>query len=504
MVVGEIIESAAMAAPDALAVTMDEDCISYRELHDRGCQYANVLQELDLRVGDRCLVWSENSLLYTQLFAGLSIRGVVFVPVVSNLNVQEVIPTAEYIRPTALISDGAHLAQAREVAIAANIPLYMFDAGNEGLAAGFQTTDLDALAVEAPTSYSGAGPGEDDLHAIFLTSGSTGRQKGVMLTHRTNWLRVFSGVGPHMPAGGAGMVNMFPLSHFAGWHFITLMWPRRRASHLVKRADPDLLLSAVDRWDASELYAIPAVWHRIFECDRTRYDLSSLEYANTGTSRTSPEFLSEIKLCFPRTKTTVSYGATEVPTIATLSDSDVSGPHAHSVGLPAPGCVVSLAKDGEIRVRSELMMKGYFERPEETAKAIRDGWYHTGDVGELRDGYLTIVGRNREIIRTGGKTVVPAEVEAAVIAYPGVKDVGIVGISDAVWGEIIAACLVMDGKTEAPNESALRDFLRNKLAAFKQPRMVRVISEIPRTNATGQVKRKLLQQLLLNDVPDGC
>ena len=493
LVVGELLESAALATPQRIAATLGEDYVSYGDLYVHGNQFANALHNFDVGLGDRCIVWSENSLMYLELFAGLAYCGAVFVPVISKLSVDEVMPTVEYIRPKFIVSDGCHRAAAEQVSTRSGVPLLLFDLREEDATSSDKYANLDQHSAASPTIYGGPGPEEQDLHAIFMTSGSSGKQKGVMLSHRTNWLRVFSGVGPHMPASGPGMVNMFPLSHFAGWHFVTMMWSRRRASHLVESAGADSLLSAVDRWRANEIYAIPAVWHRIFDCDKSNYDLSSLKYANTGTSKTPPELLLKLKEHFPNTTTTVSYGATEVPTISTLSDDDLFGPHGHGVGLSAPGCVVRLAADGEICVCSELMMQGYFELPDETAQAIRSGWYHTGDVGALDDGFLTVVGRKREIIRTGGETVIPAEVDAAIVCYPGVRDAGTVGIPDPVWGETVTAFLVMEEGSVAPDVNAMRDFLSDKLASFKHPRCIEIVGEIPRTNATGQVKRMALQ-----------
>ena len=156
-----------------------------------------------------------------------------------------------------------------------------------------------------------------------------------------------------------------------------------------------------------------------------------------------------------------------------------------------------LADDGEILVANEAVMSEYWDAPQETAQAFDGDFYRTGDVGTLDpEGYLTIVGRKREIIRTGGESVAPVEVEALLRSYPGVADVAVFGVPDAQWGEVVCAAVVMGGDLAPPGVSHVRSFLEDKLAAYKHPRRILAVDAIPRTPATGQVKRALLRQTL--------
>ena len=143
---------------------------------------------------------------------------------------------------------------------------------------------------------------------------------------------------------------------------------------------------------------------------------------------------------------------------------------------------------------SEFLMDGYFEQPDATASALRDGWYHTGDLGVLDDeGYLSIVGRARDVLRTGGETVAPGEVEAALATYPGIAEVAVVGIPDPQWGEIVCAVVVARaGHEGALDLDALRAHCTDRLAAFKHPRRLELVDALPRTAATGQIQRTLL------------
>ena len=170
---------------------------------------------------------------------------------------------------------------------------------------------------------------------------------------------------------------------------------------------------------------------------------SSVEWALTGTSQVTQELLVGIKERFPAARTTVNYGSTETARAVGLRDPDLFT-HPGSVGHPIPGVQARVAEDGELLLTSDRLMTGYFELPAETAQALQDGWYHTGDLAEQDDeGYLYIVGRKKEVIRTGGETVAPVEVETALAGYPGLAEVAIVGIPDPQWGEVVCAVVVL-------------------------------------------------------------
>jgi acyl-CoA synthetase (AMP-forming)/AMP-acid ligase II len=167
-----------------------------------------------------------------------------------------------------------------------------------------------------------------------------------------------------------------------------------------------------------------------------------------------------------------------------------------SCGVPAPGVALRLDADGEVVVRSATLFDGYLDDPAATAAALTDGWHRTGDLGELDDeGYLSIVGRTGELIRTGGEAVVPAEVEAVLGTLGSLSDVAVIGIPDGTWGEVVCAVVVAVGP--APTVEDLRAHCQGRLAAFKHPRRVAVVDAIPRTPATGQVQRRLLVEQLL-------
>jgi acyl-CoA synthetase (AMP-forming)/AMP-acid ligase II len=342
---------------------------------------------------------------------------------------------------------------------------------------------------------------ERDTHVVFFTSGSTGRSKGVVLSNRVSYLRSYPSL---LTDHDGGTVCMFPLFHMAGWSMTLNAWQMRCPVHFAA-ADPAAILGTADRRAASRLYCLPAIWARVLEHDRSPYDLHTVREADTGTSATPPELLAAIKAAFRGTVTRVYYGSTEAGPASMLADRDLAT-RPGSVGLPPPGVSIRLTDAGEVCVHSELLMDGYFEQPDATAEALQPfeaggpRWYRTGDVGALDDdGYLSIVGRVRDVLRTGGETVAPAEVEAALADHPAVADVAVVGIPDPQWGDVVCAVVVpVQGRAADCTVEALRAHCEGRLAPFKQPRRVEIVDELPRTAATRQVQRSLLVERITN------
>jgi acyl-CoA synthetase (AMP-forming)/AMP-acid ligase II len=314
-----------------------------------------------------------------------------------------------------------------------------------------------------------------------------------VLSHRASYLRSFQGVFRDVPEIS---VCMFPLFHMAGFTLALSAWQTRGELALVPQATADALLEAIARRRGTRLYGIPSIWHRILAADLSRYDVSSLRELDTGTSATPIELIQALKARFPGTATRIYYGSTEVGSAANLPDADVLRKPG-SVGLASPGVDLRLASDGEIQVRSAYLMDGYFEDPRATAEALREGWFHTGDLGELdAEGYLQVTGRIKDVIRTGGESVTPGEVEAALAAHPRVAEVAVVGVPDPEWGEIVCAVVVPAGGA-TPSLAELQRHCEGRLAPYKRPRRLELADALPRTAATGQVQRALLVQRLL-------
>ena len=264
-----------------------------------------------------------------------------------------------------------------------------------------------------------------------------------MLSHRVNCLRSFPSLGVERDGG---TVCMFPLFHMAGWSLALGAWQARRPIHFVRTPDADDAARASRaRRRATRIYAIPAVWARILEHGVDGYDLIDAARSRHRHVGDAARARRRDPRRAPRTSRRASSTARPKPGPATiLGHARPRRASPGSVGLPQPGVELRLADDGEVCLRSELLMDGYFDNPDATAAALdADGWYHSGDLGVLDDeGYLSIVGRVRDVLRTGGETVAPAEVEAVLADHPAVAEVAVVGLPDPQWGEVVCAVVV--------------------------------------------------------------
>lgn len=502
LLVDDVLACAAGGSPRHPAVTLGEESVTFGELRHEANRCANALAGLGVSPGDRVCWWSDIALSGVSLYFGVTRLGAAFVPLNPAYSDDELAPILAYLRPRLLVAGRAHAERA--AALAEGLGLALAVDTPEGATAGAGPADrkpalpghdLGALRRRAsPAGPSLPPPDEDEVATIFLTSGSTGKPKGVMVSQRASWLRTHAGAAAHSTSGGAGEVVMFPLFHMAGWNFAGMAWSAHHTAHLVRRAEAEELLDAVHRHAAQTLYCIPAVWRRILDAPAAA--APSLRWALTGTSQVSVALLHELKERFPGAATTVNYGSTETARAVALDDEDLFT-RPGSVGRPIPGVQADIADDGELLLRSDRVMAGYFDLPEETAEALRAGWYHTGDLAERDDdGYLYVVGRKKEVIRSGGETVAPVEVEAALAGFPGLAEVAVVGLPDERWGEVVCAVVVLHDGAPPPDVAALRAHLGGRLAAYKHPRRVAVVESLPRTSATGQVQRALLARRL--------
>ena len=449
-----------------------------------------------MRRGDRVVCWTETSLRAVEVFAAVARVGAVFAPIAPDLDRAAAIASLSYLRPRLVVASAAVADAAAEIAGELDLLLAVIDGG--GAAAPLLDLDAASALASAAAYTDGEPPAESDTHAIFLTSGSTGAPKGVQLSHRVSWLRAHSGTGVRSWPTRDGIVNMFPLHHWAGWSFVLDGWAHHRPVHLVRRAEAEEVLSVVQRWQAAQLYCIPAVWQRILAEPPGRWDERSLRFVDTGTSTVSPALLDGLRARYPGRFLSVRYGSTEAGGVTAICGDELLA-RPRSVGRVFPCYRAWVDEEGELQVAGELVTSGYFERERETAAVLVDGWYRTGDLTEIDgEGYLRIRGRRAETIRSGGETVAPIEVEAALASYPGLRDVAVVGVRDDDWGELVCAIVVVSDGEPAPSVSQLREHIEGSLAPYKQPRLVVRLPCLPRTAATGQVQRARLRALVGN------
>jgi fatty-acyl-CoA synthase len=484
LLIGNIAREVAAERPRALAGTLGEEAIAFGELDLAAERLAAGLCGAGIGRGDVVVWWSGPSLDSLVVMTACARAGAVFAPLSPLLGEAEVRAVVDYMRPALVIAAPETI----ERAVALGAPLAVLRPPTPTGA-----VDLAALSQAAE----GVAPGPADLddadpHILYLTSGSTGRPKGVLVSHRASWLRSRRGGGSY-GEDLDGVLCSFPLYHYGGWHYVLEAWLNGTAVHLVHKADGPHLRAALERRRPNAIYCIPAVWERLLA---EPGDLGGIRYADTGTSAVGDDLFERISARLPGARTTVLYGASEAGRMTALPAEDLAA-RPDSVGRPVEPGQVRIAADGEILFAGPTLMNGYLDLPEESAAALADGWYHTGDLGtQDEEGYVRITGRKREVIRSGGETIFPAEVETAIGPLPGVAELAVVGLPDPRWGEVVCAAVVLGAGGAPPTVEDLRARLAS-LASHKHPRLVAVVDSIPRTTATGQVMRTPLRNALL-------
>jgi malonyl-CoA/methylmalonyl-CoA synthetase len=333
----------------------------------------------------------------------------------------------------------------------------------------------------------------DDPALICYTSGTTGMPKGAVLRHRNLLAATRSVVLAWRWGSDDRLVHCLPVFHAHGLcvgAYGTLLGGS--SAVLLPSFHPDAVLDAADEHRASLFFGVPTMYHRLATSSRVA-ELGRLRLCVSGSAPLAAELHRQVSAAIG-TPVLERYGMTE--TLMNASNPYDGERRAGTVGFPLPGVELVLADDDEILLRGPNVFDGYWERPEATAEsfvAATDGgrpWFRTGDLGTVDHGYLSIRGRSKELVISGGFNVYPREVEDVLIAHPNVAEVAVTGTPSEEWGEVVTAWVVADGPP--PSADALAAWSADRLAPFKRPRIVHVIDELPR-NALGKVVRGMLR-----------
>jgi fatty-acyl-CoA synthase len=476
--------------PEQLAVVQGDDVrYTYREFAARCDGLARLLvDDAGVRPGDRVAFIAGNNHQLLEGYFGVLLAGAVLVP----LNIRN--SAAEM---AACLADCGAAALVRDP-----------DLPDPGF--GGPTYDLDAWGavaepVEAPPID------EDDPAELFYTSGSTGRPKGAVLSHRALYLHAVHNALTNGITGDDVLLHTIPLFHVNGWgtaHFLTGLG----GTHvMLPRFDAAEVLRLTEREGVTRLFIVPTMARMLLDHpDIATRDLSSVRQVSIGGAPSTPELLAEVEAAFGA-QAICGYGMTESSPTLTRS---LPKPRAASTaaqrattGLPIVGVDLRVLDTddvevtwdrvsvGEICVRSNHVMTGYWDQPEETAQALAGGWLRTGDLAVVDpEGYVTIVDRRKDLIVSGGENIASVEVEAALLAHPAVREASVIGRPDARWGEVPVAFVSLRSD-EAANEEELIDWVRTRLARFKAPKQVTILDDLPKTG-TGKISKLVLRERL--------
>ena len=346
----------------------------------------------------------------------------------------------------------------------------------------------------------------DDAIQLY-TSGTTGHPKGVQLTHG-NYLAFFEAAQAarwgDFAAGDPNLIAM-PIFHVAGTNMGVSTLAQGAKGVIMKDVNPTEVLELVSAYHIKTAFLVPAVILMLVQHPKLgSSNISSLKSMFYGASPIAEDLLKKAQEIFKGCGFTQLYGLTETVGAATaLQPSDHVGKLLRSCGKPYPGIDVSVmgadgrpvptGEVGEIAIRGGVVMKGYWNKPEATASAIRDGWFYSGDAGYYdAEGFLYIHDRVKDMIVSGGENIYPAEVENAVFGHPAVADVAVIGVPDAKWGEAVKAIVVLKPGVSATPEEIIA-FTRSRIAGYKTPKTVDFAAALPR-NPSGKILRRELRE----------
>jgi len=479
---------ATAVAPDAAAVSFAGVALTHAEVWERCRRLAGGLHGLGVGRGDRVAVVAQNSHRYLELYQAVPGAGMVLVP----LNHRHADAELRY----ALEDSGARvLFTDREIAGLPACVEHVVDAGegHEALLAG-------ADAADFPDDVR-----EDDLAGLFYTGGTTGAAKGVMLPHRAlvaNAMHV-QAVWPF--DADTRFLLVAPMFHLAGTLAVLATTWQGGHQTIMRAFDAAGLLDLVEREAITATQVVPSMLAAITEEQLARpRDVSSLRFLTFGGAPSATETLRRARRAFPDAELMTMYGATETAPLVTAVrrlETRLDTPQAATCGRPLVGVEMRVVDPedrtplargevGEVAVRGPNVMRGYWNKPDQTAAVLVDGWYHTGDLGRLDgDGYLYLVDRAKDMIVSGGENVYSTEVEDVLYRHPAVREAAVFGVPDTRWGEAVHAVVVA---REAVDEEELIAHCRTAIAGYKVPKRIELREEpLPKSGAGKVLKREL-------------
>lgn len=511
---GDLLRRTAARVPDKTAIVCGQVTWTYREFDTICNRVANGLAARGISAGDRVAILARNSHAFAAVRYAVARLGAVLVPINFMLKPEEI----------------AYVLRHAGVRLLCTGP-DMVEPGRQAAALDTQVQELLWLPGEDPASPPGDMPTFDDLlqadaaapqveldarmlAQIIYTSGTESLPKGAMLTHEAiMWQYVDCLVDGEINRNDV-IVHALPLYHCA--QLDTLLGPGvyvGATNVITDKPTPENLLPMLARYRATLFFAPPSIWIALLRSGGfDQADLSSLAKGFYGAAIMPVEVLRELNRRLPNVRLWNFYGQTEIAPVATVLYPDEQIPRAGSAGRAALNVETRVVDDamqdvspgqvGEIVHRSPQLLLGYYNDPERTAAAFEGGWFHSGDLGVIdAEGFITVVDRKKDMIKTGGENVASREVEETIYQLEQVSEVAVVGLPHPYWIEAVTAFVVVR-QGQSLTEAELIDFCRSRLAHFKAPRRVVFVDSLPRNPSGKLLKRELRVQFqdIMKDV----
>jgi fatty-acyl-CoA synthase len=515
--VGYITRKRADMHPEKTAIIFEDQPITYKALNEGANQWAHLFLEKGIRKGDRVAVVLLNCVEFLEAFFGAAKLGAIFVP----LNWRLAPPELEYqlndCGARMLLFHDSFLANVDPIRPAIQVveDKFVFLKSGSPTMPGFELPGCPDWAEEceaivkhqATTEPEPTPPVEfDDPLAILYTSGTTGNPKGAILTHAQTYFKNFQIAAYANGSADDVMVAQVPLFHSGGLFIVATPSLCAGTTMVMRRGfDPNQFADDIEKYRATNVFAMTTMWRMILETGKLdEIDTSSVRFVAGGGERTPPSLFEELAKRGLHMRQ--GFGQTECSAMMSVPKEDVFRKMG-SIGKPGFFADIWIAREdgtraapreiGEIVAKGPTVMSGYWNLPEKTAEAITDGVLKTGDLGYMdEEGYFYIVDRAKDMYRSGGENVYPAEVEKILAGHPKISNVAIIGVPDEKWGEAGVA-FVVAAQGETITEEEIREFLKDKVAKFKHPKTIEFVEDLPLT-ATMKVKKAELKEKYRN------
>jgi acyl-CoA synthetase (AMP-forming)/AMP-acid ligase II len=501
MNIGSLLTQNARKYSELLAIECEGRSYTYRQFNEEVNQLAHGLMEQGVKKGDKLAVMMKNSDHFVFTFFAAAKIGAVAVPVNFRLTASEVQYILQQSDAAVVVCDKEFESIIAEAKQGAGVRL-VITVGGEPETTGYYSyeTILSANKEEPNVEVSQ----QDDLEILY-TSGTTGRPKGALFTHDQIFkvgisVVINMGIRPH-----EHILHLAPLFHSAQLNLFLISGVALGATHIIHRDfHPVKTLQAIQEHKITHLFAVPAMYNFLLQVPNAAdYDLSSIKRVGYGAAPMAPELVKKSMQLFKTDQFYNLCGLTEAGPGGILLDPEGHKNHLGKGGKPIfltetrvvneEGIDVLPGVIGEFIVRSPMVMKEYYKKPEETKSTLKNGWLYTGDLATIdEEGYITLVDRKKDMIISGGENVYSVEVESVLFEHPGILDAAIIGLPDEVWGEAVCA-IVVPKEGAVIDEQELRSFCRQKLAGYKVPRRIFIEEQLPR-NASGKVLKYQLRQ----------
>jgi fatty-acyl-CoA synthase len=494
--VGGVLRAAAGQAPDRVALIAGDRQWTYAQLNQAAERAARSLSSR-FTPGDRIAVWAGNSADWVLLEFAAARAGLTLVMINPAYQADELAHVLGHSGVSGLFLAEEYRGRSlRAVLDQVREPLPLFDVFRLG---EWPDGDVGPLPEVDP----------DSPAQILYTSGTTGRPKAAVLTHRglTNNARLCAEAMGW--TADDVLVNPMPYFHIAGCGLMVLGLAQAQATHVVLPGfNPHLMLELIEKHRGTVIGGVPTMLNALLaHPSRAGRNLSSLRIALAGGATVPPDLIRQVEAAFG-IPFVLMFAQTESSCAITMTRAtDTAADRAETLGRPLPqtevkitdvvtGATVPYGTMGEICTRGYLVMDGYLGDEEATAAAVdRDGWLHTGDLGAMDErGYGQIAGRLKEMIIRGGENIYPREIENVLLTHPGVADVAVVGVPDRFWGEVVGAVVRRAPERDSnpsPSEAELADYCRERMATFKVPARWQFTETFPLTS-TGKVRKDVL------------